>query len=451
MAKPNYTDVKGQQRLDQILGFCVALGRDMMVSGANLERAELAIERVCHAYGLKDVSIFMLSKFVTLSARDKQDRAAVKQLSIPPAGIHLQRLKQLNRLAFTVAAEKPAPGQLAALLTKANEVQDYPDWVILLAQMAGMTALCLMFGGGPREILPVLLITALVHYVQILLGKPGLDRIVSNAVIMFAATLAALGLMATGISQNGAVILITVSMLVIPGIPLVNAVRNLLCENEMNGIWQLAKVTIETLALGAGIYVALWLCGLKGEMSQAVISGVVLSPWALLLLSILASASFGIVFRIPPHDLWRAALGGLLTRIALLALTPYIQNRLILTALAALVASLYAEMMAVIRKDPSTYFSYPSIVPLIPGDLFYYTLVGMYTADRAMFEQNAITCLQALVGMSIGFVLAPIITHYLRKKRHKLLVARDLAREAKEAAELVHQDPAEPAEEESYS
>ena len=45
--------------------------------------------------------------------------------------------------------------------------------------------------------------------------------------------------------------------------------------------------------------------------------------------------------------------------------------------------------------------------------------------------------------MSIGFVLAPIITHYLRKKRHKLLVARDLAREAKEAAE--------PAEEESYS
>ncbi len=172
MAKPNYTDIKGQQRLDQILGFCVALGRDMMVSGANLERAELAIERVCHAYGLKDVSIFMLSKFVTLSARDKQDRAAVKQLSIPPAGIHLQRLKQLNRLAFTVAAEKPAPSQLEALLTKANAVQDYPDWVILLAQMAGMTALCLMFGGGPREILPVLLITALVHYVQILLGKP---------------------------------------------------------------------------------------------------------------------------------------------------------------------------------------------------------------------------------------------------------------------------------------
>ena len=88
----------------------------------------------------------------------------------------------------------------------------------------------------------------------------------------------------------------------------------------------------------------------------------------------------------------------------------------IITA-AALVAGLYGETMATKRHDPSTYFIYPSIVPLIPGDLFYYTLVGVYLGDSQMFSSNAVNCLLTLLGMSIGFVLSSIVAHYIRRMR----------------------------------
>jgi uncharacterized membrane protein YjjB (DUF3815 family) len=66
---------------------------------------------------------------------------------------------------------------------------------------------------------------------------------------------------------------------------------------------------------------------------------------------------------------------------------------------------------------PATVFLYPAIVPLIPGDLFYYTMCGIVLSDRDMFEQNAGECLLALFGISIGFVLSSSILHYIRQIR----------------------------------
>ena len=421
MPKTGAVEKRKQTHLEEVLDFCVYLSRCMIFCGANLERVQLAIERICHAYRLEDVAINLLSTFVIVSAKDAEGRYASRQCAIPPSGIHLQRLKQLNRLSYGVAEKKPAPERLIKLLDEAWKVKEYKDWIIMVAQMGAMACLCLIFGGGFREVIPVVLVTAILHGVMILMAKPGLDRIVTNAVIMWIATVAAILLMMTGISNNGPIILITVSMLVIPGIPLVNAVRNLLCGNEMNGILQLFKIVIETMALAMGIYLALWMFGLRDGISDVVVTPMT-NPILLVLLSFAASACFGIIFRIPGHDLWRAALGGALTRIVLLTLTPFVQTRLIYVTAAALVAALYAELWATKRKDPSTYFVYPAIIPLIPGDLFYYSLVGLYLGDWAMFQSSGINCLLTLLGMSIGFVLSSIIAHYIRKMRHKKMV-----------------------------
>ena len=411
------TDMQMKPESELVLEFCVELSRRMIVSGANLERVQLAVDRICHAYGLSDVSLFLLSGNISLSAVDSEGLYASRQCTIPPAGIHLERLKKLNRLSYTVVSEKPEPQRLYRLLNEATQVREYPDWAVLLGQVAALSCLCLIFGGGIREILPVVVVTAVLHYVMILMARPGLDRVVTNAATMWLATVAAILVMQTGISTNAPVILITVSMLVIPGIPLVNAVRNLLCGNEMNGILQLAKVLIETLALAMGIYLALWMFGLKEGMSRAVVT-TLSDPILLVIISFIASASFGVVFRIPLHDLWRAGLGGVLTRVALLLLAPRVPERLVYVSIAALIAALYAELLATLRKDPSTYFVYPSIVPLIPGDLFYYSLVGVYLGDVQMATANAQNCLLTLLGMSIGFVLSSIIAHYIRKMRH---------------------------------
>ena len=403
-----------QTHLEKVLDFCEDVGRRMIVCGASIERVQLAIERICSVYRLEDVSVYLLSGYLSIGARDAEGRYASRQGAIPPAGIHLLRLKQLNRLCYTVAEKVPAPEQLRKMLEDAATLKEIPDPFILLAQVLALSCLCLIFGGSYRELLPVAIGAAGLQY---LMQKTGIDRLVVNALTMFFTTVLVLLLMKTGVSTNGPVILITVSMLVIPGIPLVNAVRNLLCGNEMNGAFQLLKLTIETMALGIGVYLALWIFGLRDGLSEAVVTTLT-NPLLLILLSFGASVSFGFVFRIAPDDLWIAGLGGVLTRIVLLVMTQFTGTRLVYITVAALVASLYAELWARKEKVPSTYFAYPAIVPLIPGDLFYYSLVGIYLGDQGMSVENGRSCLLALLGLSIGFVLSSTVAHHVRRSHY---------------------------------
>jgi uncharacterized membrane protein YjjB (DUF3815 family) len=137
----------------------------------------------------------------------------------------------------------------------------------------------------------------------------------------------------------------------------------------------------------------------------------------LVILSFFASLGFGIVFQIRKEDLIYAGLGGAIIRIAYLIFMEITGYRIIYVALAAFCASVYAEVMASRKQVPSTLYLYPSIVPLIPGDLFYYAMGSVISMDSTGFLDNAGECILALLGISIGFVVCSSATHYIKQKK----------------------------------
>ena len=419
--KPRFRDnpkkkMKKKTDCELVLEFCVELSRLMIVSGANLERVQLAIEYIFNAYGYPDFSLYLLNNYISLSVTDSEGAYCSRQSVIAPTVIHLERLKRLNDLSFQAAREKPSPKRLRTMLNEALKVKERPDWQILLGRVLAFSSLGMVVGGDEREILSIAIVVFAMHFIMKAAAKPGLNRLLTNALIMWLTTVAAIFVMYAGLCDDAPIILISVAKVVIPGIPLVNAVRNLLCGNEMNGIRQAAKAFIETMALAMGIYLAFWMFGLQEGMKHAVVVAGVNPLWVIPP-SFLASVGFGIFYRIPNRDLWIAGLGGALTRILLILLIPITPSRLVYITIAALAAGLFAEALATLRRYPSNYFMYPAIVPLIPSDLFYYTLVGIYTHDAAMISANAMDCLMTLLGMSIGFVLSSILAHYIRKTR----------------------------------
>jgi uncharacterized membrane protein YjjB (DUF3815 family) len=133
-------------------------------------------------------------------------------------------------------------------------------------------------------------------------------------------------------------------------------------------------------------------------------------------LTLLASAGFSIVFNIQLKDLPFAALGGVIVRIVyILFQLAFPSYRFVYTILAAFFAALYSEILAINKKEPSTLYLYPSIVPLIPGDLFYYTALGIIWGNGSLISQYGPDLALSLVGISVGFVLCSTVVHYIRK------------------------------------
>lgn len=139
----------------------------------------------------------------------------------------------------------------------------------------------------------------------------------------------------------------------------------------------------------------------------------------LIVLSFFASLGFAIVFQVRGWNLFFAGLGGAVTRCAYLFFTAFIQQRILFVLLAAVCASLYAEVLAIYKRMPSTIFLYPAIIPLIPGDFLYDAAMCLLLQHNAQMVESAISCILALLGMSIGFVIVSTVVYYVRSIQRK--------------------------------
>lgn len=141
----------------------------------------------------------------------------------------------------------------------------------------------------------------------------------------------------------------------------------------------------------------------------------------ILFFSFTASAAFGVGFGIRPGALPYAGLGGVLTRAVLLLALQWSDDRLLYTLAAALAGAFYSELVARAKDDPMAKYLYPAMVPVIPGDLLYHTVVCFVQGDRGFFSYGA-ELLLALLGLALGSMLAPMLAHCPRYCRRVVQV-----------------------------
>ena len=422
------------ERIDYILDFCKELGKQMIVCGANIERVDLCIEHLCHAYGLHDVTCANLTTRISISAKDEAKNYAHRQTDVPPQAFNLERLKKLNHLYYHVKNNTPDEKTLYDLL-HAVKSNDFPWWIMLGGYIVAMAALARIFLAGPAELLVTELNTIILFALGKVATKIRLNKIVTNFVCMFLCSTIAILFFAAGFVKNFYIVIITNAFFLIPGIQMVNLARNLLCGNEINGVIDLLKVLLEVCTIVAGFATAFAM--LKNLAGDELIEDFVkllgeqdlVRSIELVVLSFIASAGFGVVFNIQWRDLIYAAIGGTIVRIVFISLQLVLPDqRFICTIVAAFCAALYSEILALAKKEPSVLYRYPSIIPLIPGDLFFFVAAGIVWENSALVVEHGPVLGFALVGISLGFVLCSTIVHYIRKFKY----LRKTANEAKQ-------------------
>lgn len=184
------------------------------------------------------------------------------QTSIKPAGIHVEKLNRYNTLATRVCEQKPEPETLMNLLEEAGNLEwDYPVWMSVAGFILALGCICMMVNGTFRDVACVSVSTIVMFVLGMILSSPGLNSILKNAISMFVAGCLAKFYHSFGLCDNYYTILLTNGFMLIPGIQLVNSIRNLLRGNEMNGIIELLKVILEMFAIIVGIVLSVLVLG----------------------------------------------------------------------------------------------------------------------------------------------------------------------------------------------
>lgn len=93
---------------------------------------------------------------------------------------------------------------------------------------------------------------------------------------------------------------------------------------------------------------------------------------------------------------------------------------------AGLVAS-YSDFFAHVLKTPATVMIISGIVPLVPGGMLYYTVLGAVNSDMGMFSEKGRGALLVAAGLALGIIVVTAISRplnarlsYLAAKKGKI-------------------------------
>lgn len=142
------------------------------------------------------------------------------------------------------------------------------------------------------------------------------------------------------------------------------------------------------------------------------------------LIAFTACTGFCVIFNIRGTNLWFAAVGGAISWLTYL-LCAGSGSEVFQCFAGGIVISLYAEIVARIRRTPSTCILIIGLLPLVPGAGVYYTMKYCVQGEYALFAEKGMSTLTAAGAIALGVMLVISIfrmlihlrLHIRRKKK----------------------------------
>ena len=125
---------------------------------------------------------------------------------------------------------------------------------------------------------------------------------------------------------------------------------------------------------------------------------------------------FSVLFNVRGKRLFFASLGGLIAWLFFVIFKIFIPSEVTIYFIVALIASLYAEIMARLLKTPTTTFIITALIPLIPGSSLYYTMSYAFQSDLETFMHKGIYTLELASSLALGVIIASAFIKLIFRK-----------------------------------
>lgn len=244
-----------------LLNLGTELGRQLMASGAEISRVEDSILRLMQAYGVPDAQVFAIPNCLIACLTPPESEPVTRICRIPAHGIDLDRLELCNALCRKLCRERPPLDEALRQAAHINTHRpQYRDRTVILGHFLVGMFFTPFFGGGFFDSLcgglcgvAIALSTRLLRHIA---GPSAFFHTLLSATV---SSLLAQLLVRFGIAANADAITIGALMLLVPGVSLTTAMREVMAGDMVSGVTRLAEslLTATAIALGTGAALAL--------------------------------------------------------------------------------------------------------------------------------------------------------------------------------------------------
>lgn len=243
---------------DDLLDIGTELGYQLMYSGAEIYRVEESVSRLLTAYGLQP-QVFAIPSCLIVSIQTPSGHPITSMRRIPTHGTDIELLESCNDLCRSLCRSVPPLEDAKKQVYRLGAGHlAHPTWVLLIGYIVASAFFAAFFGGNVSDMLCAGLCGSVVGFWTLYLSRYlGVNGFFQTLIGASAASLCALFLTGLGIGQNQNYITIGTLMVLVPGMALTTAMREVVAGDIISGITRTAEAILTAVAISLGVMLSL--------------------------------------------------------------------------------------------------------------------------------------------------------------------------------------------------
>lgn len=248
---------------NKILTLANITGRIALQSGAETYRVEDIISRICKHYGLNTQCFVSITCIIT-SVRNYKGELFSSVERVSSRTTNLNKVHSINQLVRDL--KKYDFDSFAKEVVKIDKEVPYNKTIYFLAHAFGAFFFALLFRGGINDALTAFVGGGLIFLISDFANRLQTNSFFLNTLGGFTCTLSSYLSVKIGFTDTVSFSTIGTIMLLVPGIALTNAIRDLVAGDLLSGMSRAVEAFLVGAALAAGTGFALFLILKLGEI-----------------------------------------------------------------------------------------------------------------------------------------------------------------------------------------
>ncbi|HYY26799.1 MAG TPA: threonine/serine exporter family protein, partial [Chthoniobacterales bacterium] len=403
---------------EEVAHLALQIGRLLLGSGADTAEVQTSVERFVAGFGQEAHIVVGYESILVTIIAGGQFRTKVGY-RIPAMNVNMAAVTAVNSLIVKIESGWQDLVEIGAELKHIENSQPiYTRWVVIIGLGLTAASLARLFVGDWASVGVSWIAGSAGMWLRQELGR----RRFNLFFIPFAAAIASgiIGGAAVllGASKTPALCLVAPAMIIVPGVPLINGIQDMIKNHMTLGLARLAQGAIVTISIALGLFFATILTGARISVEAPL---KILSIPEDALFSWMAALGYLFLFNVPTRIAWASVLCGAASH-TIRTFCVHLGIDLISgTLIGALAVGLLAQGFSRYFRAPAVAFAFPGVVAMIPGAFAFRAVIGTLEIVHAgaaastglLTETLALvaTCLLMVAAIAVGIAVPVILTN----------------------------------------
>ena len=230
--------------------FAVEFGADIIRCGGEVSRAEDTVSRICGALGVEGCEVFAINSYISVCVSDNIGSAEMISRRIRNRGTDLGRLEYLNRISREFCSGEIDLSEAVRLFSLKSDKRR--AFFIYLASCLVCSVFTLYFGGGISEAMVAGVAATVTVRLKRMVSSTFGNAVSFTFISSFLCGTVGATAVLLGVASEYALIAKGDIMLLVPGVSIVCAGRDVICGELLTGLLEFIEAILIAIALVAG-------------------------------------------------------------------------------------------------------------------------------------------------------------------------------------------------------